>query len=86
MQKREKILLIVIISLIIILEGVYIFLQQKFSGSGRDYIAIYEKIQNLKVENLILHEKILDESSFLYLSKMASSEGFINQTVTYLPK
>lgn len=80
----EKLTIYIGITIVIILEGVFVFLQDSVVPIGPDVTAINHQADAYKKQNIQLHDQYLHLQSYQYIAARAKEMGFVPAAIVYL--
>lgn len=75
--KKPSVLLSMLGLTIVVLTIVHVIVANMISTTGVDLEAIQTDLRSYKKENVILREKVLEQSSLLSIASQAASMGFV---------
>ncbi len=77
-MKRPLAIIIFVGLVIVTLSVVQASVANQISTTGADLVALQDKLDNYKRENMVLQEKLLQASSLTNLSEKAKKLGFVD--------
>jgi hypothetical protein len=83
-MNRPTFVITLMLSLIFVLYGVYVFLSINLATKNVEYVVLQEELARLKRENILLLEKILQIKAFTHIQGTALDQGFVPQQVYVL--
>lgn len=83
---RSKVLIYICIWVILILEGVKIYLGQTLEVKGADLYQLENQVHELSLINNLLYTDLLKQEALTTTNNKARQEGFINSKILYIVK
>lgn len=80
----EKLTIYIGIAVLVILEAIYIFVQDSVVPVGPDITVIKQQADAYKKQNIQLHDQYLHLQSYQYIAARAKEMGFVPAEIVYL--